>query len=210
MNFDYTQEKLVLPEYGRIVQKMVQIAMGIEDREERNRCARTIINIMGSMFPQQRETLDYRSKLWNHLFLISDYKLDVDAPVPIEKPDFIDTKPERLPYPDNHIKMKHYGFLVENFIDAAKDLKDKQYQKVIVRDIANYMKKTLLALNKDFATDERLFSDIKALSNNSIEIDENARTINLSINDMNDYQKKQGKKKKNRHKRNKDRKNQQQ
>ncbi len=165
-----------MPEYGRNVQKMVEIAINIEDREERNRCARTIVSIMANMFPQQRETADFRNKLWDHLAIISQFKLDVDAPFPLPKETILEDKPERIPYQTHEIKMPHYGHLVESCINKVDQIENPDGRKSAVRDIATYMKKTLLALNKNFATDERLFNDIKALSDGRIEVADGTRT----------------------------------
>ncbi len=161
-----------MPEYGRNVQKMVDIAVNLPTREERTRSAHTIINIMANMNPQLRDTNDFRNKLWDHLFIISDYKLDVDSPFPMPNRVELNKHPQPLPYPHNRIKLKHYGLYVEKFIEAAKHVDCDAKQRVLVRDIANYMKKTLHSLNKDFATDERLFSDINKLSAGEIHVAE--------------------------------------
>lgn len=185
MSFEYTRNKLVMPEYGRNVQKMVEIAMTIENRDERNSCAHAIVDIMATMNPQIRDTADYRNKLWDHLAIISDFKLDIDSPYPAPNREALYEHPAPMKYEHNNIKLKHYGLLVEKFIEKATKVRDYDTQQTMVRDIANYMKKTLLALNKDFATDDRLFSDINKLSDGLIEVDEGMRTARINENRLN-------------------------
>lgn len=161
-----------MPEYGRTVQDMINHAVGIEDRMERNRCAKTIVNIMANMFPQMKDTPDFKHKLWDQLFIISNFKLDVDSPYPLPEQNKLEKKPEQVPYPTQSIRLKHYGHIVEDLIEKAIAEEDQALKRRMVEDIANYMKNSLLAWNKDFATDERLFNDIKKLSNGRLIIDE--------------------------------------
>lgn len=185
MSFDYTQEKLMMPEYGRNIQRMVEIAMQIRNRDERTRCARAIVNIMATMNPQLRESPDFRNKLWDHLMIMSGFRLDVDSPFPAPDRQSLYQHPAPMHYQHNNIKMKHYGLLVEKFIAKAKTVTDHETQKTLVRDIANYMKKTLLALNKDFATDDRLFADINRLSGGTIEVEQGTKTAKIVESKLN-------------------------
>ncbi len=161
-----------MPEYGRTVQDMILHAMSIQNRDERNRCARTIVSIMANMFPQMKDAPDFKHKLWDQLFIISEFKLDVDSPYPMPEPQKLDSKPTIVPYPMQRIRLKHYGHIVEDMIEAAVKTEDIAYKKDLIVDIANYMKNSLLAWNKDFATDERLFNDIRILSGGRIDITE--------------------------------------
>ncbi len=170
--YNSNRQRLIMPEYGRTVQDMIRHAMSIPNREERNRCARTIVSIMANMFPQMKDTPDFKHKLWDQLFIISEFKLDIDSPYPMPELQKLDNKPNIVPYPMQHIRLKHYGHIVEDLIAAAVATEDPERKKVMVVDIANYMKNSLLAWNKDFATDERLFNDIKILSGGRIEITE--------------------------------------
>lgn len=176
MEYNSTREKLVMPEYGRHIQNMINHAITIEDREERNRCARTIINIMANMAVSQRETQDFWQKLWDHLAIMSNFKLDIDSPYEMPEPNRLHNRPEKIPYQNNRVRLRHYGKYVENFIEEAVHTGDPAQRRNVVQDIANFMKKTLISLNKDFATDERLFNDMKMLSNGRLQVDDDLRT----------------------------------
>ena len=178
MDKDYnsTRNHLIMPEYGRNIQKMVEHAMTIEDRDERNRCARTIINIMGNLFPYLRDTDDFKHKLWDHLAIMSDFKLDIDSPYETLKPETFTKHPDKMPYDNHDIRFRHYGHIVEDIVQKAATIENPDERRHVVEDIANYMKKSLIASNKDFATDERLFNDIRILSNNTLTVDEGVRT----------------------------------
>lgn len=172
LQYNTQRERLILPEYGRAVQDMVHHAVSIEDRAERNRCARTIVGIMANMFPQMKDAPDFKHKLWDQLFIISEFKLDVDSPYPVPEVANLSTKPDVVPYPAQKIRFKHYGHIIEDMIEKAIDTEDPEQKRRIVVNIANYMKNALLAWNKDFATDERLFNDIRIMSNGRLVIDE--------------------------------------
>lgn len=116
MEYNTQQRTLPLPEYGRSVQNMVDHALTIEDRAERQRCANTIINIMGGMFPHLRDVPDFKHKLWDHLAIMADFKLDIDYPYEIVKKESLEVKPDMLPYPHNGIRYRHYGRILENMI----------------------------------------------------------------------------------------------
>lgn len=173
-NLDYnsTREKLIMPEYGRTIQDMVRYALTIEDRSERTRCAKTIVNIMSNMFPQQKDVADYKHKIWDHLAIISEFKLDVDSPYPMPERERLERRPDVVPYDNHRIRLKHYGHIIEDMIEKAVEAEDPVYKRKLVEAIANYMKNSLLAWNKDFATDERLFNDIRMLSGGRLEINE--------------------------------------
>ena len=170
--YNSNRQKLIMPEYGRTVQDMIRHAMSIQNREDRNRCANTKVNIMANMFPQMKDSPDFKHKLWDQLFIISEFQLDVDSPYPLPEPQKLESKPQAVPYPMKHIRLKHYGHIIEDMIEEAVKTEDPERKKDLVVDIANYMKNSLLAWNKDFATDERLFNDIRILSGGRIEITE--------------------------------------
>ena len=137
-----------LPEYGRSVQNMVDHALTIEDREERQRCANTIVNIMGGMFPQLRDMEDFRHKLWDHLAIMSDFKLDIDYPVEIVKKESLEVKPDRIPYSPNVIRFRHYGRFIQDLIKIAVDYPEGDEKKQLIKYIANHMKKGLHQLQQ--------------------------------------------------------------
>lgn len=164
MDYNSTRKKLVLPEYGRHIQNMVLHAVSIEDKEERTKCARSIIGIMGNLFPHLRDISDFKHKLWDHLAIMSDYKLDINYPYePLKKEEY-NQKPERVPYKNNRIRYMHYGKMVEQLIGNAVLIEDETERNKLTELIANHMKKSLMIQNRDSATDERIINDIKELS----------------------------------------------
>lgn len=214
MDYNSTREKLIMPEYGRNIQQMVRHAMTIEDREERNRCARTIINIMGNLFPYLRDVADFKHKLWDHLAIMSDYQLDIDSPYPMPKRENIESHPEPLPYSNHNIKLKHYGHIVEALIEKAVSTTDPEEKQQLVESIANYMKKALLANNKDITTDDRLFSDIVKLSGGRLQVEEGTKTASIQEarpyfqrNQRNNHQRNNNNNQRNNHQRNNNQRN---
>jgi hypothetical protein len=109
MEYNTSRDKLNISEYGRNIQKMIEFTMSVEDREKRNQLAKTIIAVMGQLNPHLRDVTDFKHKLWDHLFIMSDFKLDVDSPFPIPSPETLKNKPERIKYPSNHILFRYYG-----------------------------------------------------------------------------------------------------
>lgn len=178
MEYNSNTEKLVMPEYGRHIQNMINHATQLQDKEERNRCARTIINVMAKMTSHLSEAEDFKQKLWDHLYIMSDYKLDVDFPAGFEKPQpsRLYSRPEKIEYQNNRIRFKHYGYNVEKLIAKASVTEDPIARKNMIETIANFMKKMLISINKDFATDDRLFNDVRILSAGNLQIDEDIRT----------------------------------
>ena len=170
MEYNTQQRRLPLPEYGRSVQNMVDHALTIEDREERQRCANTIINIMGSMFPQLRDVEDFRNKLWDHLAIMADFKLDIDYPVEIVRKESLEVKPERIPYTQQGIRYRHYGRFIQDLIKTAKDYPDGEERKQLVRMIANHMKKDYLQWNKDGVEDQKILQDLCEMSDGKIQL----------------------------------------
>lgn len=176
MDYNSSREKLEMPEYGRHIQKMVDHALTIRDREARNACAASIVNVMANMYPEHKNEPDFKHKLWDHLHAIACYRLDVDGPYPKPTPEEVDPMPRPLEYPMHRVRLPHYGYLTEHFANAACDIEDPQERKVLVNYIANHMKKTLIAMNKDYATDERLMKEILLLTGDRLEIDGQIRT----------------------------------
>ncbi|MBP8959722.1 MAG: DUF4290 domain-containing protein [Bacteroidales bacterium] len=174
MNYDYnTQRKrMALPEYGRNIQKMVDYIKTIKDREERNRAAATVIKVMGNLNLQLRETDDFKHKLWDHLAIIADFDLDIDSPFPPpEKSKFIE-KPNKVPYPQGHIRYLHYGKIVELMIEAAVKMEEGEEKNYLVSLIANQMKKSYLLWNRPQVSDDVIISDLKFLSGGRLNIPE--------------------------------------
>lgn len=170
MEYNTQQRKLPLPEYGRSVQNMVDHALTIEDREERQRCANTIVNIMGGMFPHLRDVEDFNHKLWDHLAIMSDFKLDIDYPVEVVKKESLEVKPDRIPYSQNNIHYRHYGRFIQDLIQVAVDYPEGNERKQLISMIANHMKKDYLNWNKDGVEDQKILDDLYELSGGKIRV----------------------------------------
>jgi len=166
------RKELILPEYGRNIQKMIEHAVTIEDREERTRCAKSIIRIMGAMFPYLRDIEGFKYKLWDHLAIMSNFQLDVDYPFEIVQKDNTSPKPQKLPYRSRKAKFAHYGKTVEQYINEASKIEDKEKQQKLIMFICNYMKKSLLEWNREIATDKKVINDFKELSHNELIVSE--------------------------------------
>jgi hypothetical protein len=175
MEYNSQRSKMSISEYGRNIQKMIEQIMEIEDREQRNHQARAIINVMGQLNPHLRDVNDFKHKLWDHLFIMSDFKLDVDSPYPIPSAQSLARKPERLGYASNHIKFKHYGRHIEKIIEKACDLEDGAEKTALIKLIANHLKKSYLTWNRDAVTDEEIASHLQALSKGKLQLDENIK-----------------------------------
>ena len=174
---DYNTElpHLVISEYGRNIQKMVDHALSIADREERNRVARAIIDVIGQLTPHLRDVNDFKHKLWDHLFIISKFQLDVDSPYPKPSRETFETKPEMLSYPSNHIRYKHYGKSIEKMIAKAKDMEDGDMRNAFVEAIANQMKRSYVNWNKDSVSDDVITEQLGLLSKGELKLRENFR-----------------------------------
>ena len=177
MDYNTQREKLILPEYGRNIQKMVDHAIGIKDKESRNLAANTIIQVMGNLNPQLRENRDFKHKLWDHIHFIADFKLDIDAPFEAPEKEHFDKKPDALPYPKNLIRYKHYGKIVEDLIEKALQLEEGDIRDDFVRFIANHMKLSHVMWNKDGVADDVIFKAVKKLSNNQLAVKEGVSLI---------------------------------
>lgn len=172
MEYDYntTRKKLVLPEYGRHVHKMVDHICTIQDREERNKAARTIISIMGNLNPHLRDVADFKHKLWDHLALISNFQLDIDSPYETVKKEALTAKPNRLTFIQDNIRYKHYGKYMEWMINKAAEMADGEEKESLIKLLANHMKKSYLTWNREVVNDEQIFFDLKELSGGRINV----------------------------------------
>jgi hypothetical protein len=175
MEYNTQRNRLVIPEYGRNIQKMVEHAITIEDREERNKAARAIVAVMGYLNPQLQNVTDFRHKLWDHLFLISDFKLDVDSPYPVPSRETIHAKPQRVPYPSNEIKYKYYGKTMDKMIKKISELEDGDRKDQVTQNIANFMKMSYLTWNKDTVDDATILSHLENLSKGKMKLKDSAQ-----------------------------------
>jgi len=186
MEYDYntSRHKLILPEYGRNIQKMVEHIMSVTDRDERNKLAQAVIIIMGNMNPHLRDINDFKHKLWDHLAIMSDFRLDIDYPYEIPRPEEFTEKPRRVSYNSKDIKFRHYGHIVESLIEEAVKLPDGDDKDTLIKLIANHMKKSYLAWNRDSVTDEIIFNNLYELSGKRLVVKEG-----LKLSDQKDFQK---------------------
>ncbi len=175
MEYNSSRPHLIIPEYGRNIQKMIDYAVSIEDREERNRISKAIVTVMGQLNPHLRDVTDFKHKLWDHLFFISDFKLDVDSPYPIPSAETMARKPNKIPYPSNQIKFKHYGKTVEVMIDKAKQMEEGDLKDAFVATLANFMKMAYINWNRDSVSDELILEQLKILSGGTLTLKENFR-----------------------------------
>lgn len=170
LEYNSQRTKLVIPEYGRHVQKLVDSALEVTDRDERNKLVKYIISVMGSMNPHLRDVPDFQHKLWDQLFIMSDFKLDVDSPFPIPSKEMLNIKPNKLKYPQKYPKYRFYGNNINNMIAKACELEDSPTKHSLVKAIANHMKKSYLNWNKDTVKDEVIFSHLYELSHGKINL----------------------------------------
>lgn len=183
MNFDYnsTRGKLILSEYGRNVQNMVAYICTLPTKEERNRYAQVVIDLMGFLNPHLRDVADFKHKLWDHLHIISDFKIDVDSPYPVPVPGAIRSKPEILAYPQHRIRYKHYGKTVEKMIAKALELEDEAQKKQMSQSIANFMKMAYVTWNKDSVADDKILDDLKEFSNGQLTLDDSVNLAKVDV-----------------------------
>jgi hypothetical protein len=175
LEYNTQRNRLLISEYGRNVQKMVNHAMTIEDREQRNKAAQNIINVMALLNPQVREVADYKHKLWDHLFIISDFKLDVDSPFPAPSKEVILAKPQRLAYPKSNIRYKYYGKVMEDMIHQIAGMPEGPQKEQITQNLANFMKMSYLTWNKDSVDDSTIFSHLEELSKGGMKMNESVK-----------------------------------
>ena len=175
MEYSTNRNKLILPEYGRNIQKMVEYASGIEDKEKRNLAAQEIINIMGSMNPHLRDINDFKHKLWDQLMLMSDFKIDIESPFPIPEKEFFEEKPKKVEYTGGNLRYRYLGRIMQKLIVAATEIEDKEKKAELVKIITNHMKKSYLLWNKDIVEDKLIFDKLKELSNGKLEVEKDAK-----------------------------------
>ncbi len=171
-NLEYNTERphLNIPEYGRHIQKMVDYAVALEDREERNKTVKGIIAVMGNLNPHLRDVPDFQHMLWDQLFIISDFKLDVDSPFPIPSKEELAGRPDPLKYPQNFPKYRFYGNNIKRMIDVANSWEDGDKKDGLILTIANHMKKCFLNWNKDTVEDSVIFKHLYELSEGKINL----------------------------------------
>lgn len=173
-NYNYTRRKLYLPEYGRHIQEMIDSLSEIEDRRERNRQARAVIAVMGNLFPLLRDTADYTHKLWDHMFIMSDFQLDVDSPYPRPSRQELTAAPHRMPYTQSRLTHKHYGKYVGQMLRKLGGSNDPAAVARTVDNLARYMRAKSYEYNQEHPNNEVIIKDIKQMSAGAVRIDEAA------------------------------------
>jgi hypothetical protein len=177
MEYNSGRGPLIISEYGRNIQKMIEYACTIKDKDERNNAAQAIVTVMGALNPHLRDITDFRHKLWDHLFIISDFKLDVDSPYPVPSAKTLKVKPKKVPYPSNKIRFKHYGKTMELMINELKKMEDGPAKDQLTITLANFMKFEYLNWNRDSVEDKLIFEHLRELSKGEIVLDENTTKL---------------------------------
>jgi len=183
-NLQYNTErtKLIIPEYGRHLHKMIDQALECEDRDKRNNLAKAIIGVMGNMNPHLRDVPDFQHKLWDQLYIMSNFELDIDSPYPLPSKEVYEERPDKLNYPQNFPKYRFYGNNIKRMIDVAISWEDGEMKKQLVYVIANHMKKCFLNWNKDTVEDDVIFNHLNELSDGKINYSSNDKPLSESQN----------------------------
>lgn len=183
LQYNTKRTRLIIPEYGRHVQLMINQILETQDREERNKMARAVIGIMGNMNPHLRDVPDFQHKLWDQLFIMSNFQLDVDSPFEKPQQEVLEQKPDRLAYPQRNPKYRFYGNNIKSMIDVAMNWEDGDLKNALVYNIANHMKKCFLNWNKDTVQDEVIFNHLLQLSDNKLKV----REEDLPLTDASEF-----------------------
>ena len=170
MEYNTNRAKLLMPEYGRNIQMMVEYCKSLPSKEERNEVAKTIVEFMGQRNPHLRDEENYKHKLWDHLYILADYDLDVDAPYPFPTREELDQKPNRMDYPSFDNEYKFYGKSILQLIDRAIELEEGEEKEALIQVIANNMKKSYNVYNKEHVQDEVIFRHLKELSQDKLDL----------------------------------------
>ena len=170
MEYNTNRTKLLMPEYGRNIQQIVEYCKSIPSKDERNEVAKTIVEFMGQRNPHLRDEENYKHKLWDHLYILADYDLDVDAPYPFPTREELAQKPNRMDYPSFENEYKFYGKSILQLIDKAIELEEGEEKEALIQVIANNMKKSYNVYNKEHVQDEVIFRHLKELSQDKLDL----------------------------------------
>ncbi len=171
VEYNSDRSQLALPEYGRNIQQMVNHCLTIEDRKERTRCAYSIVQVMGNIVPQLRDEADSKHILWDHLAIMSDFKLDIDYPYEIINQEKLAVKPAAIPYQTENLRHRHYGKIIVDMVKKACTYPEGEEKETLILLIANHMKMVLLSISKDSVDDQRVFNDLREISDGKINLD---------------------------------------
>jgi len=171
-NYNYLRDAMQLPEYGRHIHEMIDYLKTVEDRQVRNRQARAVIAVMGNLNSQLRDSVDYNHKLWDHLFIMAGFDLDVDSPYPIPSSKSLSLEPKRLHYSKSRIRQKHYGKYIPRMVHALESAQDKNAVEQAIGNIAKYMRSKSFEYNQEHPDNSVIIRDIKNMSESAIEMNE--------------------------------------
>lgn len=191
LDYNTQREKLILSEYGREIQDMVNYALTLEDKAERQHCAETIVQIMGRMTPNNTDAESKKQKLWDHLAIISNFKLDIDYPVDLSTAHHLTGKPEPIAYSHNRIPVRHYGKMIYDTLQKIKDMEQGTQRDELIRQTANHMRNSLSQWGHGSIDEERVISDIANFTNGNVQLD--ANTFQFSNSNPVTYDKKRKK-----------------
>ncbi len=179
MDYNTQLPKLIIPEYGRNIQRMVDFLFTIEDRDTRNKQAQALINVMGSLNPHLRDVPDFKHKLWDHLFIMSEFKLDVDSPYDKPSKESLMEKPDKVPYNTERIRYRHLGKVLEKMLKKAQDWEEGELKDLLVYTLTNHMKKSYTNWNRVNIEDEVILEQLSNLSNGALKLSDNYRLSNF-------------------------------
>lgn len=171
MEYNTSRPRMIIPEYGRNVQKMVDHLVTLENDEERNRQAKNLVEIIGNLNPQIRDVPDFKHKLWDHLYIMSDFKLEVDGPYPKPSPESFQEKPKDMEYPETSRRYRHYGNIIRKMVQYAAGLEAGEEKEALKEAVANHMKKTYLLWNKDNVEDSVILKEMNALAEGKLDLE---------------------------------------
>ena len=180
MQYNTSLSVMTNAEYGRSVHRMIEYCLTLEDRNERSRCASSIVRVMIILNPQMKEFAEYEHKIWDHLHIISNYKLDIDSPFPKPRPELIESKPEIVPYPKSSIRFKHYGKILEDLLKKALAETDPKAKEVFTEQLAQLMKRHYLNWNRDSVNNQLILEQLENLSEGNLKVGENFRFLHTS------------------------------
>ena len=186
LEYNSQRNYLSIPEYGRHIQKMVAYCTELADKDERNKVAHAIVDVMGALFPYLRDVEDYKHKLWDHLFIMSDFKLEVDSPYPKPSPDQCIEKPNKVPYPKGNIKYGHYGKIVQDLIKKAGSMEPGEERQALILVTVNLMKRCYITWNRDTVEDEVILKHLSEISDGKLSLKDPSLIVSLSdLNNQN-------------------------
>ena len=194
LDYNTQREALQLPEYGREIQKMVEVAVGLPDKGERLRCAKTIVKLMETKVPQIRENANYKQTLWDHLYLMSHKQLDIDWPFDVSEAENIHSKPQPMPLPQTRIRLRHYGRLIEELCEKLKTMPEGKDRDELARLTANQMKRDLMQWGHGSIADEKVVDDLSHLTDGVVQLD--MRKLSVSIREQINEEPRRNKKRK--------------